>query len=107
MINKKLNKIHFERGRLVERIAYQRLEIRQEITPLVNLLQRAENITNKAIAYTNKGLDFLIKYPETVIALFALLLFKKPQSIFRWAKRGFFVWKIWGALRKNLRAFGF
>lgn len=107
MISKRLNKIHFERGQLVERIAYQRLEIRKEIAPAVRLLQRAENITNKAITYTNKGLDFLIKHPETVVALFVLLLFKKPRSIFRWARRGFFVWRAWGTLRRNLKAFGF
>jgi len=107
MIAKKLNKIHFKRGLLWERIANQRREIRREIAPLSNILQSAENIKDKAITYTNKGMDFFIKHPEAMIALIFVVLVKKPGFIFRWMRRGYYTWKIWGIARRNFKIFGF
>jgi hypothetical protein len=101
-MNQKLIDIGIRRGRLIERIANQRAAFGRDIQPICGALRK----TDQAIARVRTTTSFLKKHPGLVIAAVALFAALKPRSVWRWAKRGFFVWRTWKTLRRQLAGIG-
>jgi hypothetical protein len=101
-MNQKLKHIGIRRGRLIERIANQRATLGRDIQPICGALQT----TDHAIARVRSATSFLKKHPGLVLAAVALFAALKPRSVWRWAKRGFVVWRTWKILREQLAGIG-
>lgn len=101
-MNQKLIDIGIRRGRLIERIANQRAILGRDIQPICGALQT----TDHAIARVRSATSFLKKHPGLVLAAVALFAALKPRSVWRWAKRGFVVWRTWKILREQLAGIG-
>jgi hypothetical protein len=101
-MNQKLIDISIRRGRLIERIAYQRAALGRDMQPICGVLRTADH----TIARVRTATNFLKKHPGLVLAAAALLASLKPRRVWRWAKRGFVVWRTWKTLRKQLATLG-
>ena len=91
------------RGQLIERIATQRAALATHSRPL----RQALETTDRALAATRSGADYLRQHPAYVAAAVALLVVVKPRRAWRWAKRGFVAWRLWQSLRQRLALAGF
>ena len=49
-----------------------------------------------------KGVDWLKHHPLAVVVAVASVVVARPQRAWRWARRGFFVWRGWQAIRNKL-----
>jgi hypothetical protein len=101
-MNQKLIDIGIRRGRLIERIANQRAALGRDIQPICGAL----HTTDQAIARVRTATRFLKKHPGLVLAAVALFVALKPGRVWRWAKRGFLVWRTWRSLRTQLASLG-
>ncbi len=97
MTNRMLE-IGIRRGRLLERIAIQRAELGRQMQPVAAALATSDRI----VAGTRRGFAYLKQHPGIVVAAVALLVALKPKRAWRWAQRGFFVWRTWRSLRRNV-----
>lgn len=82
------------RGELKARIGMQRDAMVQHVQPLADFLASAD----RAVA----GVDWLKQHPGAVGAAVAGLVLLRPRRAWRWAKRGFFFWQSWRALRRRI-----
>lgn len=94
--------IALRRGRLLERIAAQRAALAGQLQPV----SAALHATDRAVAGVQGATAYLKAHPRGVAAALALLVVLKPRRVWRWAKRGFVVWRAWRALRQRATAFG-
>lgn len=101
-MNQRLIDIGIRRGRLIERIASQRALLGEQLQPVRSVL----NATDRGIAGVRSGIAYLRQHPGIVIATVALLVILKPRRAWRWAQRGFVVWRTWRMVRDQLAAFG-
>lgn len=101
-MDQRLIDIGIRRGRLIERIARQRALLGEQLQPVSSVLGAAD----RGIAGVRTGIDYLRRRPELVVAALALLIILKPRRVWRWAKRGFVLWRTWRAVRVQLAAFG-
>jgi hypothetical protein len=94
-MNKHMADLHRERGRLIERIASQRMILAGQLLPL-----RKVAATGERAASLLQGLVRYVKdRPLPVLMLAAALVLFKPKGAGRWAQRGLFVWRTWRVLR--------
>lgn len=100
-MTRRLEELLVQRGRLQERITTQRYFLQREIVPVRNALA---NIDRGIARITAVG-QYLKKHPALVAIGVAALLVVRARRVFRWAKRGFFVWQSWRALRERLAMF--
>ncbi|MCX7277250.1 MAG: YqjK family protein [Burkholderiales bacterium] len=99
----------YERGRLLERIQYQRSLLARECAPLQRVAQKGDHLAGLAAEL----LAFARQNPLTLGAVAAVVLVFKPRMAWRMAKRGFFLWRGWrmvqqwqpGTLMQLLRRF--
>lgn len=91
-----------ERGRLLERIGMQRQTLGQQLQPVGRALHAAD----RTLATVRNATDYLGQHPEMVTAAVALLVVLKPARAWRWTRRGFFVWRTWRLLRREMSALG-
>lgn len=101
-MNQQLIDIGVRRGRLIERIASQRIQLGQQLQPVADAL----NVVDRRIASVRSGIGYLRQHPGIVVAAVALLAIVKPRRAWRWAKRGLIAWQTWRSLSARLTAFG-
>lgn len=85
-----------ERARLAERIQAQRANLARELAPL----QRITQAGNTLSALVDEAVAYVRQRPLAMSALAAGVLLLKPKGVWRWAKRGFFVWRGWRAVQQ-------
>lgn len=94
-MNKNLVDLHEQRGRLLERIAGQRLALGQQLAPL----QRASDTGSRLFALLQAGVHYLRGHPLPVLAALSGLVLLKPRRAWRWLGHGLLVWRSWRTLR--------
>ncbi len=97
-MNQDLIEIFVQRGRLIERIGQQRRQLGQQLQPLGASLHGLD----QAIAVVRRTGDYAKQHPEVVAAGVAVLVVLQPRRVWQWSKRGFFVWRTWRRLRRQL-----
>ncbi|MEO5797345.1 MAG: YqjK family protein [Rhodoferax sp.] len=85
-----------ERARLTERIQAQRANLARELAPLQRIT-RAGNILS---ALVDEAVAYVRQRPLAMSVLAGGLLLVKPKGVWRWAKRGFFIWRGWRAVQQ-------
>jgi hypothetical protein len=99
-MNQKLIDIAIRRGRLIERIANQRVILARDVQPICSALQTTDHVITRVRAATG----FLKKHPALVLAAVALFAALKPRGTWRWARRSFLAWRTWRTLRDQFAA---
>ena len=97
----RLDELLLQRGRLLERITTQRYVLRHEVTPVYEAL----GAVDRGIARVNSVGRYIKSHPSLAIVAVAALFFMKSGRVLQWAKRGFFIWQSWRALRERLAMF--
>lgn len=93
-MNPKLLELATRHGRLQARIAEQRRELARHAGPLESALAKGDAILD--------GVDWLKHHPVAVGVAVAAVAVARPKRAWRWARRGFFVWRGWQAVRNRL-----
>lgn len=101
-MNQRLIDVGIRRGRLLERIATQRAQLNDQLSPVVAVLDAAD----LAVARVRTASDFARRHPTGIAAAIALLVLLKPRRAWQWTSRAFVAWRSWRALRQQLVAFG-
>lgn len=85
-----------ERARLTERIQAQRANLARDLAPL----QRIAQAGNTLSALVDEAIAYVRQRPLAMAALAGGLLLLKPKGVWRWAKRGFLIWRGWRAVQQ-------
>lgn len=101
-MNRRLNELHLRRGRLLERIAYQRVALGREIRPV----RAALHTTDRWLACARASVSCVKQHPSISALAVVALFIAKPGRIWRWAKRGFIAWRAWRTISDKLFALG-
>ena len=94
----RLNELHLQRGRLLERITTQRYVLITEVQPVRAALDK----TDRVLAHVRAGVDYVKRYPAVAGLAVAVLFAFNFRRVFRLARRGFVVWRTWRMLRERL-----
>lgn len=97
-MNRRLNELHLQRGRLLERIANQRSSLGRDIEPVRSVLDSTDRLLDQVSAIIN----CVKRHPVVSSLAVATLVLLKAGRVWRWTKRGFFLWKTWRKLRERL-----
>lgn len=95
-MNSDLIELAARRGELKAKIAMQRDAVARNTWPLAKALGAADR--------TLAGVDWIKHHPGAVAAAVATVVAARPSRIWRWGRRGFFLWKSWQNLRSRLSA---
>lgn len=90
----KLIELAVRRGELKAKIEMQRTALGQHVRPLAGILSKADRVV--------ASVDWLKHHPGAVGAAVAALVVARPKRAWNWARRGFFLWQSWQALRRRL-----
>ena len=101
-MNQRLDELHLQRGRLLERIATQRAALDRELEPVRSTLYT----TDRVLARVHAGVDYLKAHPAIVALAFAALVITKPRRTLRWSRRAYAVWQTWRVVRDRVMAIG-
>lgn len=101
-MTQRLNELHLERGRLLERITTQRYVLMNEVQPVRVALERVDSVVDMVRA----GVDTVKRYPAVAGVAAAVLCIFNFRRVFRVARRGFMVWRTWKTVRERLMAAG-
>ncbi|WP_265945614.1 YqjK-like family protein [Dechloromonas sp. A34] len=93
-MNSRLLELATRHGALKARIDEQRRTLVQQSVPLENALARGD--------VALEGVDWLKHHPVAVALAVSAIVIARPRRAWRWAKRGFFVWRGWQAIRQSL-----
>lgn len=93
-MNSRLLELATRHGALKARIDEQRRALAQQSIPLEDALARGDTLL--------KGVDWLKHHPAAVALAVSAVVVARPRRAWRWAKRGFFVWRGWQAIRQSL-----
>lgn len=93
-MNEKALALAMRHGALKARIDEQRRLLGQHVAPLEAALARGDAAL--------QGVDWLTHHPAAIVAAVAAIVVVRPRAAWRWAKRGFFVWRGWQAIRNTL-----
>ena len=85
-------------GALRARIDMQRRTLAAQTEPLQAALARGDAVLH--------GIDWLRHHPAAVGAAVAAAVVMRPKRAWRWARRGFVLWRGWRALRESLTGDG-
>ena len=85
-----------ERARLTERIQAQRANLARDLAPL----QRITQVGNTLSGLVDQAVVYVQQHPLAMSALVGGLLLLKPKGVWRWAKRGFIVWRGWRTVQQ-------
>jgi len=97
-MNPRLAELYLQQGQLLERIAIQRRQLRQQLVPVERAVQR----TDATLAVLQQTVQTLKSHPLTVALVAAGLILLKPQRAWVWGWRGLFLWRRWQQLRRWL-----
>jgi hypothetical protein len=93
-MNPKLLELATRHGALKARIDEQRRTLAQHAVPLEAALAKGDGVL--------KGVDWLKHHPAAVGIAVALAVVARPKRAWRWAQRGFFLWRGWQAIKNSL-----
>ena len=93
---KTLAELQRENGRLRERIGAQRAALSHHATPLRNLLQVGDQVSN----WVHQGADYARQHPMTMASIALLMALLRPRRAIRLVRRGFMAWRTWRTLRE-------
>lgn len=93
-MNPKLLELATRHGALRAKIDEQRRALAQHSAPIEAVLVRGDAVL--------KGVDWLKHHPVAIGVAVAAAVIARPRRAFRWAQRGFFLWRGWTAIRKSL-----
>lgn len=97
-MNRRLNDLHLQRGRLLERITTQRILLNNAMPPV----QHALHTTDRVLACAQAGMAYIKRHPAIVTLAVATLFIFRIKRIVHLARKGFLLWKTWQALRNRL-----
>lgn len=90
-MQKRLIELSEQRGRLRERIAFQRRALARDFQPLLAPL----SLPARLAASARRGWDYLWSHPYVAGSVALGLLVLKPRFVLRWAQRGLLAWRAW------------
>lgn len=90
----KLLQLATRQGALKARIEAQRRTLAEQAMPLESALARGDAVL--------QGVDWLKHHPVAIGAAVAAVVVARPRRAWRWAKRGFLVWRSWQGIRNLL-----
>lgn len=90
-MNAKALELAARRGALGERIAAQRTALTQHAAGVKLICARGDTVLH--------GVDWLKHHPAAVGAAVCAVVLARPRRAWRWAKRGFFLWRSWRSAR--------
>lgn len=93
-MSSKLLKLAMRHGALKVRIEQQRQTLAQQAAPLESALARGDSVL--------QGVDWLKHHPAAIGVALAAVVATGPKRAWRWARRGFFVWRGWQAIRRSI-----
>lgn len=93
-MNPKLLELATRHGALQVRIAEQRRQLARHAAPLEAALNRGDTVLD--------GVDWLKHHPVAVGAAVAAVVVARPKRAWRWAQRGFFLWRGWQSVKDRL-----
>ena len=97
----RLIELHQQRGRLLERIAYQRETLTLRVEPLLGPLAWP----GRLVGMLANGRLFVREHPYLVGTVAVAMVVFKPQFVLRWVRRGLLGWRTWSSLRGMVPAF--
>lgn len=93
-MNEKRLLLAVRRGQLTARIAAQRSALAEQSQALKTVCSTGDAVLH--------GIDWLKRHPLEIGAAVAVAVIASPRRIWRWGRRGFFVWRGWQAVRRRL-----
>lgn len=93
-MNARLLELAIRKGELKARCAQQREVLVACVWPVEKTLDAADSALS--------GIDWLKRHPGAIAAAVAAAVLLRPRRSWRWARRGFFLWSSWKALRRRL-----
>jgi len=93
-MNAKLLGLATRHGLLKARIEEQRRALGWHSVPLEAAFARGDTVL--------KGVDWLKHHPAAVAIAVSVAVIARPRRALRWARRGFFLWRGWQAVRNSL-----
>lgn len=93
-MNPKLLELATRHGALKVRIEAQRRQLAQHAVPLESALAKGDAVL--------RGVDWLKHHPAAVGAAVASVAVVRPKRAWRWARRGYLLWRGWQAIKNNL-----
>ena len=96
----RLNELHVQRGRLLERIEAQREALYWESEPIQAALDR----TDQVIAYGRAGVAYVKRHPGIMALAVGTLVALRGRRVLRVARRAFILWRTWRTLRERVAA---
>lgn len=94
MNNQRMLELAMRHGALRARIDEQRRLLGRQVVPLENAFSRGDDVL--------RGVDWLKHHPAAIGAAVAAAVIIRPRRAFAVARRGFFLWRGWQAVRKSL-----
>jgi len=92
-MNPGLNELHLRRGRLLERIAMQRVALQHDLQPVCAALDRADRV----LVCVRSAVDYVQLHPSIAALAVAGIFVVKGRRVWRLAKRAFVAWQMWRA----------
>ena len=93
-MNQRLLELATRHGVLKARIEEQRRRLAGQAAPLEAACARGDQVM--------QGVDWLKHHPAAIVVAVAAAVVAKPRRAWQWAKRGFFVWRSWQAVKSSL-----
>lgn len=93
-MNPRLLELATRHGALKVRIDAQRAALAKHIVPVESAMSRGDAVL--------RGVDWLKHHPAAVGAAVAAAVLARPKRAWRWAKRGFVVWRGVKSLRNTV-----
>lgn len=93
-MNPKLLELATRHGALKVRIDEQRRQLALHVLPLEAALAKGDTVL--------KGVDWLKHHPAAVGLAVAAVVVARPKRAWRWAQRGFFMWRGWQAIKNSV-----
>ena len=97
----RLIELQLQRGRLLERIAHQRMTLAMQARPAARALHVGDRLTD----WLDRCRQFALQHPVAVAAAVGTVIVLRPSGVMRWTRRGLFAWRSWNALRGALPGF--
>jgi len=93
-VNSRVLDLATRHGALKVRIDEQRRTLAKQVAPLEAALAQGDKVM--------QGVDWLKHHPAAVAVAVTAVVVARPKRAWRWAQRGFFVWRGWQALKNSL-----
>lgn len=94
-MNRKRAELLVERGRLLERVQRQRIELAGQLAPWV----AAATTVTQWVEMLRLGVERVRNHPRSVMLAGALLALLGPRPVWRHARKGLLLWRTWRWVR--------